>query len=63
MPGFMMRRTQVTRIRSTFALVLASAVVFGACGGDDSSTDASVAVVDATINVIATELFEGPATA
>ncbi len=45
----------MTRIRSTFALVLASAVVFGACGGDDSSTDASVAVVDATINVIATE--------
>jgi len=45
----------VTRIRSTFALVLASAVVFGACGSDDSSSDASVAVVDATINVIATE--------
>jgi osmoprotectant transport system substrate-binding protein len=45
----------VTRIRSTFALVLASAVVFGACGDDDSSSDAIVPVVGATINVVATE--------
>jgi osmoprotectant transport system substrate-binding protein len=50
-----MRRTQVTRIRSTFALVLASAVVFGACGDDDSSSGAIVPVVGATINVVATE--------
>lgn len=44
----------MTRIRSTFALVLASAVVFGACG-DDGASDVSVPVVDATINVVATE--------
>jgi len=45
----------VTRIRSTFALVLASAVVFGACGDDDGSSEAIVPVVGATINVVATE--------